>query len=191
MDKYNEQELANVAWAYAVANVDAPSVFNNEFINACLKKDDDFISEELTQLYQWQLWQYELKSSISLPSSLEKRCHESFISRVPEPSKLQDDVISILSSMGLQPQEEVIMKSGYRIDAVVTVGGKQIATEVDGPSHFIGKSRELTASTLLKHREVVALDGMKVVSVPYWEWDKFKKDDNKKKEKYLQDLLGL
>ena len=58
--------------------------------------------------------------------------------------------------MGLQPQEEeLLMKSGYRIDAVVEVNGKQIAVEVDGPSHFIG--RELTGSTILKHRQVASI----------------------------------
>jgi len=90
--------------------------------------------------------------------------------------------------MGLQPQEEVSLKSGYRIDAVVEVDGKQIAIEVDGPSHFIGK--ELTGSTILKHRQVAALDGMRVDYVPYWEWDKLNKDGDKKKQ-YLQDLLGI
>ena len=72
-----------------------------------------------------------------------RECYEAFVSEDPSPSKLQDDVVSILSSMGLQPQEEVLLKSGYRIDAVVEVNGKQKAVEVDGPSHFIGKSREV------------------------------------------------
>jgi len=188
LDKYNEQELANVAWAYSVANVDAPSVFNNDFINACLRKEDEFILENLTQIHQWQLWQDEIKSESSLPESFQKRCYEAFISRVPRPSKLQDDVVSILSSMGLQPQEEVLMKSGYRIDAIVEVNRKQIAIEVDGPSHFVG--RDPIGRTILKHRQVAAIDGMKVVSIPYWEWNKLKKD-SKKKELYLRHLLGL
>jgi len=188
LDKCNEQELINVAWAYSVANVDAPSVFNNDdFINACQQKEDEFELEALRQLHQWQLWQEEIESYIDLPSSLQKRCYEAFVSEDPTPSKLQDDVISILSSMGLQPQEEVLLKSGYRIDAVVEVNGEQIAVEVDGPSHFIG--RELTGSTILKHRQVTALDGIQVVSIPYWEWIKLKIDSGKKKQ-YLQDLLG-
>jgi len=142
LDTYNAQNLANVAWAYSVANVDAPSVFSEEFINTCLKKENDFILEELRQLHQWQLWQDEIKSDVSLPLSLQKKCHEAFTSRVPRQSKLQDDVVSSLSSMGLQPQEEVLLESGYRIDAVVEVNGNQIAIEVDGPSHYIGGSRE-------------------------------------------------
>jgi len=190
LDEYTAQGLSNVAWAYSVANVDAPSVFNNEFINACSKKENHFIPEALAQLHQWQLWQDEIKSDISLPLSLKKRCYEAFISQEFSPSKLQGNVVSSLLSMGLQPQEEVLMKSGYRIDAVVEVNGKQIAVEVDGPSHFVGKSRERTGSTILKHRQVAALDGMLVVSIPYWEWNKLKKD-SKKKELYLRHSLGL
>jgi len=192
LDKYTAQELIIAAWAYSVANVDAPSVFKNDFINACLirKKENDFIVEDFRQLHQWQLWQDEMKSDVSLPSSLQKKCYEAFISRVPEPSKLQGNVVSILSSMGLQPQEEVLLKSGYRIDAVVEVDGKQIAVEVDGPSHFIGRSKERTGSTILKHRQVAALDGLKVKSVPYWEWIKLK-NDNSKKQQYLRSLLDI
>jgi len=188
LDKYNAQNLANIAWAYSVANVDAPSVFNDEFLTACLKKENDLNIENLCQLHQWQLWQDEITSDISLPESLQMKCYEAFIAKDPIPSKLQDDVVSILSSMGLQQQEEVLMESGYRIDAIVEVNGKQIAVEVDGPSHFIG--RELTGSTILKHRQVANLDGMEVVSVPYWEWDKLNKDGDKKQQ-YLQDLLGV
>ena len=39
--------------------------------------------------------------------------YDAFISQVPEPSKLQDDVISELISIGLEPEEEVLTKSGY------------------------------------------------------------------------------
>ena len=190
LDKCNEQELINVAWAYSVANVDAPSVFNNEFINACSREENGFILEVLLQLHQWQLWQEELKSDVSLPPSLKKKCNEAFISVKPSSSKTHDDVVSILSSMGLQPQEEVLLNSGYMIDAIVEVNGKQVAVEVDGPSHFIGRSRELAGSTILKHRQVASVDGMKVNSVPYWEWDNLE-NDSKKKEQYLRDFLGI
>jgi len=191
LGKCNEQELANVAWAYSVANVDAPSVFNDEFINACLQKENDFIVENLRQLHQWQLWQKELDSNVRLPSSLQQKCYDAFISRVPEPSKLQDDVISQLSSMDLELEEEVLTKSGYRIDALVEVNGKKIGVEVDGPSHFLGRNR--TGSTILKHRQVTNRENIPVVSVPYWEWNKLGKygKNRDKKEKYIRDLLGL
>ena len=33
----NAQEMANIAWSYSVANVAAPSLFNDDFIHACIK----------------------------------------------------------------------------------------------------------------------------------------------------------
>ena len=188
LGKCTEQNLANIAWSYAVANVDAPSVFNDDFINACIEKENEFNLDELTQLYQWQLWQEEIKSSVSLPSSLQQKCYDAFISEDPNPSKLQDDVISQLSSMGLELEEEVLTKSGYRLDAFVEVNGKKIGIEVDGPTHFIG--RNPNGSTILKHRQIPNLDNIPVVSVPYWEWYEFKKDSDKKQQ-YLRDLLEL
>ena len=107
--------------------------------------------------------------------------------RVPDPSKLQDDVISQLSSMGLELEEEVLTKSGYRLDALVEVNGKKIGVEVDGPTHFIG--RNPSGSTILKHRQVTNLDGVQVVSVPYWEWNKLGKN-SEMKQQYLRSLLS-
>ena len=89
--------------------------------------------------------------------------------------------------MGLELEEEVLTKSGYRIDALVEVNGKKIGVEVDGPTHFIG--RNPSGSTILKHRQVSNLDGIPVVSVPYWEWNKLGKD-GEKKQQYLQSLLS-
>jgi len=212
----NPQFLSNIGWAYAVANVAAPSLFNDEFINACLKhedefkikqlsqlhqwhlwqeefnacleKEDEFVLEDLSQFHQWQLWQDELKSNIRLPPSLQEKCYEAFISRVPSPSALQNDVISELTSIGLQPEEEVLTEIGYRLDALVEVSGKKIGIEVDGPHHFLG--RKPTGSTILKHRQVTNLDRIPVVSVPYWEWNKLRKDSGKKQQ-YLRSLLDL
>jgi hypothetical protein len=50
-------------------------------------------------------------------------------------------VVAQLSHMGLEPKEAVLVDSGYRIDALVEVNGKQVGVEVDGPSHFIGGSK--------------------------------------------------
>ena len=38
IDSYENQHLANVAWAYAVADVDAWTLFNDHFINACVER---------------------------------------------------------------------------------------------------------------------------------------------------------
>ena len=70
----------------------------------------------------------------------------------------------------------------------VKVNGIKVGIEVDGPSHFI--NRDPTGSTLLKRRQVSTLDGIHIISVPYWEWDRFGTDRAKKQE-YLRAKLGL
>jgi len=189
LDECKPQDLANIAWSYAVANVDVPSLFDDAFIHACLQKENEFNVGNLTQLHQWHLWQKELESDIGMPpSSLRDKCYDAFASTPPSISVLQKNVVSELSSIGLRPEEEVLTKGGYRLDALVEVSGKKIGVEVDGPSHFLGKVP--TCSTILKHRQVANLDGIPVVSVPYWEWNKLGKN-RVKKQQYLRSLLGV
>jgi len=188
MGHCSSQALANISWAYAVANVNDPLLFNTDFVDVCQANVDRFVREDLSQLHQWQLWQDELKSGINLPPALHKKCRQAFDLRLPQPSKLQDDVVSVLSSIGMLPEEEVLTASGYRLDALVEVNGMKVGIEVDGPSHFI--NREATGSTLLKRRQVSTLDGIRIISVPYWEWDEFG-NNRAKKQDYLRAKLAL
>ena len=186
LDKCNGQDLANIAWAYSVANVPSQDLFNQDFIQACASKENTFIDENLSQLHQWQLWQQELRSGIELPKSLQEKCRNTFISASYFESNLQDDVVEELTAAGLDLEEEVLLGSGYRIDAVVKVGdGRRVAVEVDGPSHFI--QRLPTGSTTLKHRQVEGLDGIEVVSIPHWEWNELK--NSVTKQRYLHKKL--
>jgi hypothetical protein len=50
---------------------------------------------------------------------------------------------------------------------LIEIHGKNIGVEVDGPSHFINKQPN------------GPIDKIPLVSVPYWEWDKFGKDRDK------------
>ncbi len=134
MGKCSRQDVSNIGWAYTVANVDAPLLFSAYFICVCLEKENDFVVVNLGQLHQWQLWQDELKSDIRLPQSLWAKCQKAFLSILAQPSRLQDDVMSVLTSMGLQPEEEVLSKSGYCIDAPGEANGKKIGVEVE--DHF-------------------------------------------------------
>eukprot|EP00984_Skeletonema_dohrnii_P008274 scaffold3034_cov110-Skeletonema_dohrnii-CCMP3373.AAC.7 len=190
IDSYTDQGLANIAWACTVADIDAPLLFNAHFISTWVEKESGFEIENYRQLHQWHLWQTKEKSHPGLPADLQERCYNVFISEEPTVSKLQEDVVAQLSSIGLEPKEEELMDSGYRIDAIVEVNEKTIGIEVDGPSHFIGKGRSLTGSTILKRRQVSLVDGIELVSVPYWEWNKLGKD-RKKKQEYLRNLLSV
>ena len=184
----SSQALANIAWAYAVANINDPLLFNTDFVDVCQAKANDFGMEGYFQLHQWQLWQDEIKSGINLPPALREKCRQAFISRLPEPSRFQHDVIFELSSIGMSPKEEVLTPSGYRLDALVEVNGVKVGIEVDGPSHFI--NQQPTGSTLLKRRQVNNLDDIRIESVPYWEWNKLGRDSAKKQE-YLCSKLDV
>ena len=132
--------------------------------------------------------QNEIKSGINLPPALREKCRQAFELQSYQSSNLQNDVISELSSIGLLPEEEVLTLSGYRMDAIVKVNGTKVGIEVDGPSHFM--NREAMGSTLLKRRQVSTLDGIRIVSVPYWEWNECENDSTKKQD-YLLSRLGL
>jgi hypothetical protein len=98
IDSCTNQELSNIAWSYAVADVDAPPLFNDRFINKCVeKKDGIFEMEGLFQLYQWQLWQTKEKCNPGLPVNLHERCYEIFISEEPRISKFQNGVVDQLT----------------------------------------------------------------------------------------------
>jgi hypothetical protein len=188
LSQCSSQDVANIAWAYAVANVNDPVLLNTDFVAALQAKANDFGMEECRQLHQWQLWQVELKSGINLPPALREDCRQAFVSQSYQLSRLQDDVVSVLSSIGLRSKEEELTSSGYRLDALVEVNGEKVGIEVDEPYHFM--NQELTGSTLLKHRQVNTLDGIHIVSVPYWEWNKLG-NDHVKKQQYLRINLGL
>ena len=125
-----------------------------------------------SQLHQWSLWLEERRAPWpGLPNSLRQACLDAFVSRGETPSQLQSDVVREIRSYDAQVKDEHRCKvSGYSIDALVTLNnGEQIAVEVDGPSHFLGRSHQPTGSTLLKHRQLRYF-GWRLESVPYWEW---------------------
>ncbi|KAL3763338.1 hypothetical protein ACHAW5_011005 [Stephanodiscus triporus] len=183
------QSLANIAWAYAVADLEADSLFGLEspFVNVLLEKYDEFDHRGLCQLHQWNLWIKENANDSALPAHIEKRCYDEFINQPLHGSIFQKDVMSELGLMGILLEEEVRTQSGYSLDAVVHVNGESIGLEVDGPYHFVGKRP--TGSTILKHRQVAAIDGIQVVSIPYWEWNDL--DQSVDKQQYLRVKLGL
>jgi hypothetical protein len=149
--------------------VAAPHLFDCGFIAALLSREHEFIDVELRQLHQWQLWQFELGSATKLPFSLRQHCYDAFILDEVFSSGMQDGVVHGLTSIGLEPQEEMLMPSGYRLDAYMMVNGVHVGVEVDEPSHFTGYLPN--GHTILKRRQVPNIDGVVLVSVPYWDWE--------------------
>jgi hypothetical protein len=154
------------------------------FIAALQNKEGKFNDAQLRSLHQWQLWQLELGSHTNLPSSLRQRCYDAFIMDTATPSHLQDDVINELTSIGFKPKAEMIMSSsGYRLDACIMVHGEKVGIEVDGPYHFTGYIPN--GHTILKRRQVPAIDNMKIISVPHWEWYALSSYSSRGKQEYL------
>ena len=182
---FSSQSLSNIAWACAVADYDEPALFNEEFVDTIVEKHEEFTPEALRQLHQWHIWQTKENDAFGLPQEMEKRCYQVFIDSICTVSTLQKNVTNELSAIGLNPQVEHLTDSGYSLDALVDIDGQKIGIEVDGPLHFI-KSKA-NGSTMLKRRQVAAVDLIAMVSVPYWEWNQLENAD--KKQQYLRSLL--
>ena len=180
-----DQSLANIAWAYSIANVEDKFLFSEEFINICLEKQHDFDYQGLRQLHQWNLWRQEIKSDLTLPRDFGKRCYDAFKKQTLIMSDLQRDVSSVLTSLGLNPDEEVQTRSGYILDATFIHDGQVVGVEVDGPHHFVGRKEK--GNTILKARQVANIDRIPIISVPYWEWiDLHNLED---KESYIREKI--
>ena len=70
----------------------------------------------------------------------------------------------------------------------VVYGGREVAIEVDGPSHFYGRrsGRTPTGATALKRRQLRAA-GWVLLPVPYWEWDGL--SSKSARQEYLREAL--
>ena len=179
---FTPQALANTAWAYAVADRLAPALFGGDALAQRCAAERGLGAEELCQLHQWQLWQEERGATWPpLPPALAERCRDAFCQAEGAPSRLQRDVAASLRALGLAPREEERTPQGYSLDAVVSHGGREVAVEVDGPSHFVGRTP--TGATALKRRQLRAA-GWALLPVPYWEWNAL--GSEAAKQEYLQ-----
>jgi hypothetical protein len=145
--------------------------------------------EDLRQLHQWALWHADERGcSEGLPSrALLDWSRAAFGSEEAQPSGLQRRVCVALSSLGLCPEEEVVLHEGYSLDLVVEWRGELVGVEVDSPFHFIW--HEPSGATQLKRRQLRPL-GWRLVSVPYWEWDEVAASSQLAAEECLASRLG-
>ena len=173
---FNSQELANTAWAFAVADVRSDECFGPgaRFAEMCDRVE--WNDKQLNQLHQWSLWRAETGCEWPpLPPQLERRSRAAFASAQVHPSRMQRHVCYALGSLGLPSQEEVRIPEGYSIDVATEWGGVRVGIEVDGPSHF-RTDRRPTGSTVLKRRQLRHF-GWTLLSVPYWEWEALRDED--------------
>jgi len=81
-------------------------------------------------------------------------------------------VSSCLTRLGVAHQRSFLCTDcEHTIDVAITAGGKRLAIEVDGPTHFLqAPQHTLDGSTQLRNR-LLSAHGWTVVSVPHYEWD--------------------
>ena len=94
-----------------------------------------------------------------------------------------DDVAGALTRLGVAHVVEGATDDGlFRVDCLLA--DRAIAVEADGPSHFVGRSPN--GPTRLRRRLLEAR-GLRIVSVPFFEWDAFGTDGAK--DAYVAGLL--
>lgn len=189
LEMFSPRELSDVAWAYAVADADSPRVFGEKFREACLDGSAEFSDDELRRLHVWQMWQEEMRSGDILPASLPERCLAAFSSLEYEPPELAGGVVAALESMGFNPDKGAVTQLGHHLDVAVECDGRRVGILLDGPS-ALAKNGDPTGDTVLRRRQVASLEGMDVVSLPFWEWEALGGDERKEKL-YLRYMMGL
>ena len=125
------------------------------------------------------------------------KCYTAFASQQSKVYSVQRDVICSLQSLGLRPKSEVLTKHGFRVDATVVVEGRIVGIEVILRRHVIGdkpSNHKPTGGTLIKRRQLAKVEKIKLVSIPYYEWDALGHHGSAvraKKQDYLLSILGL
>ena len=99
-------------------------------------------------------------------------------------SDFHRDVANTLDRLGADHVVEGATDDGlFRVDCLLA--DRHVAVEADGPTHFADRSP--TGKTRLRRRLLEAR-GLRVVSVPYFEWDPLTTDGAK--DAYLAGLLA-
>ena len=122
-----------------------------------------FDDELCAQMHQWALWREERGARWpALPATLSARCRAAFVGSPGRPSAMQRQVESAVREIESSIRsEERCVRSGYSVDlALVKPHGERLAIEVDGPSHFVGRSREPTAKTNSSGGSCASLGGI-------------------------------
>jgi len=192
LSKFYLFHACQLAWSFAALDHPSEELFcdGGPFLTCLAEQADAFADLHLVQLHQWQLWREECgaravvtrgaavtprEAAPAMLEALRARCQAAFvrcdaqaIASGEGTSGLQAEVESSLRGLGLEVESEVRTACGYTLDAVVTHGGRRVAVEVDGPSHFLG--RKPSGGTLLKRRQLRSLEGWLLLSVPHWDW---------------------
>eukprot|EP00965_Chrysotila_dentata_P052690 1748253-Pleurochrysis_carterae.AAC.2 len=101
-------------------------------------------------------------------------CWAAYISKQPQPSRMQCQVEDTVLALGLPFRAQVTTGIGWSIHIVTKWEGAEIGNELNGPTHFLGQ--DPNGPTMLKRRQLRRLEKRELCSVPYREWNNVSSD---------------
>jgi hypothetical protein len=187
------QDICNLCWAVAVADQQqlAQQVvsLSEQLAGSCLWEAGSMEAHR-NQLWQVHLWLLDCQpGSVGLAGTLSlqqlQQCADSWEQMLQQAAQQRRTVIEqgVFACAQRLPClaaccQEVRTKDGaYSVDvtATHTASGRRLAIEADGPTHFLLPDGQLTGETLARNRALAAR-GFVVVSVPWWEWNRMRRD---------------
>ena len=182
----NAQDVANTIWGLATLgwqpSSDVAAVFQAlvEAVVEALNHSRQLGTAHLSQLLQAHLAsQFLGLGLITLPASMLEVAAQAYMERARKVtvSKGQREVGESLRRLGISHELEHITADGlFSIDLAIV--DRRIAVEFDGPSHFTTNTLEPLGHTRLRDRLLSAM-GWCVVSIPFFEWDRLQRTEQR------------
>ncbi|KAJ8607233.1 hypothetical protein CTAYLR_010370 [Chrysophaeum taylorii] len=185
LGEFNPQELANTAWVFACADWKKDPEFFAEL--ACIVATDlDALDDRhLSRLHLASLHFHLEWPDRSFPlSNHHQMLVAAFQRQDPSPPLLQRDVATALDRVGWAHIFERVTEEGLSLD--MAQPDTKRAVEVDGPYHYLERTRVETGSTRFKSRLLRRL-GWNVVHVPLFDWGTL--DGEREQDSYLRAKL--
>jgi hypothetical protein len=181
----NAQNVANTIWGLATLGWQASSDFAAVFQQRVQASNHELGLLQLGAAGLSQLLQAHVASQfldlglITLPPSMLQvavQAHRDR-ARMVTVSNGQREVGESLRRLGISHNLEYITADGlFGIDLAIV--DRRIALEFDGPSHFTTNTLEPLGHTRLRDRLLSAM-GWRVVSIPFFEWDRLQRTEQR------------
>ena len=189
--KMNSLDVANTLWALAALGWQASAELAD--LVRSLVSDGKVVrlsARELSQLLMAHCAsQFLCLGSIVLPPAVHQMALDAFKEAASKAtvSTGQREVGESLRRLRMSHELEHSTAGGlFRIDLAIV--DQRIAIEFDGPSHFTTNTLEPLGHTRLRDRLLSAM-GWRVVSIPFFEWDR--RHETEQKDAYVEQKVRL